>query len=70
MIEKEIKLNNESFGALLTGKKLEMIDIESRITIYPPHYGLYLTREQLEEIKLEAYRNGAKSLVELLGKIR
>ncbi len=68
-MEKEIRLTSEMFQALLQGKKLQMVvgmEKPERTTIYPPHYGLYLTHEQVSEIKAAARRAGAKEVFDLM----
>ncbi len=69
-MENEIRLTSEMFLGLLQGKKLEfVINGGKKHTLYPPHYGLYLTHEQLVEIKSRAHHEGAMSTYELLEKI-
>ena len=68
-MEKEIRLTSEMFYALLQGKKLEQITNGERMTIYPPHYGLYLTHEMLNDIKKSARHAGAMETYELLEKL-
>lgn len=67
----EIKLNEEMFYGLLQGKKLEYVQhegdgISKKWTIYPPHYGLYMTHAQLDEIRRQAYREGSTRMIELM----
>lgn len=70
-MDKEIRLTSELFQALLQGKKLEMIvGIENpeRTIIYPPHYGLHFTFEQIAEIKNAARREGSREVFDLIQK--
>lgn len=66
---KEIRITSEMFQALLQGKKLEMVvgmKNPERTVIYPPHYGLHFTFEQIAEIQHAARRAGAREVMDLL----
>ncbi len=65
----EIKLTEEMFIGLLQGKKLQQIvhlggGETKEWTIYPPHYGLYLTHAQIAELKSHAYQSGLMHMVD------
>jgi hypothetical protein len=69
--EENLHLTSEQFQGLLQGKKLVFDVMDSpksrkRTTIFPPHYGLYITREQLYFIKNEARRSGVREFIELI----
>jgi len=77
----KIQLNQETFSALLTGKKLEQVfygpplqtkDFKTSndvmIEIYPPHYGLYFTHEQINELMQMARIEGAKTTFDMFEK--
>ena len=68
-MKQEIRLTSEMFYALLQGKKLVQITNGEEMVIYPPHYGLFLTHEQLTEIKTKAHHEGAMATFELLEKL-
>lgn len=71
---KEIRLSEEMFLGLLQGKKLEYVthrgmeQEQSRLVIYPPHYGLYLTHSQIAELQRAARMEGSRELIELMDK--
>lgn len=70
-MKKEIRLTEEMFIALLQGKKLQEIvhlgnGDTNMWTIYPPHYGLYLTHAQLQEMKMQARMSGVREFIELV----
>lgn len=68
-MNKEIRLSSEMFQALLQGKKIVIevgMENPERTTVYPPHYGLHLTFEQISEIQRAARMAGAKELMDLL----
>lgn len=76
-MEKETKwhLTSEQFQGLLQGKELRFDIADSkgkirRTSIYPPHYGLYLTREQLYFIENEARRSGVREFIELIESLK
>lgn len=68
--EKIIHLTSEQFQGLLQGKKLSFQVLNGKniekTEIFPPHYGLYLTREQLYFIENEARRSGVRDFIELI----
>jgi len=71
-MEKEIRLTSEMFLALLQGKKLQMAvgwKNPKITTIYPPHYGMYFTFEQIAEIKMMAMREGRSEIIDLIDKV-
>ena len=68
-MNKEIRITSEMFQALLQGKKLVMevgMENPERTTIYPPHYGLHFTFEQIAEIERAARIAGAKEVIDLM----
>ena len=68
-MEKEIRLTSEMFLALLQGKKLQMAvgwKNPEITTIYPPHYGMYFTFEQIAEVKMMAMREGRSEILNLI----
>lgn len=72
-MEKEIRITSEMFQALLQGKKLVMevgYPKTEMTTIYPPHYGLNFTFEQIAEIQRAARRSGAQEVIDLLDSVK
>lgn len=64
----DLPLTKELFHALLEGKKLCIRTPDYELDIYPPHYGVFLTNAQIEEIRDAAIATGAKSVFDLLNK--
>lgn len=65
----ELQLNAETFRALLEGKKLRQRMFDYDLTIYPPHYGVFLTHAQIKELRYAANSEGARRTFEILLKI-
>lgn len=74
-MEKKIQLTSDLLSALLQGKKLEMQWMEvgfegvHKVTIVPPHHGIFITMEQLQKIKNWAYSESAFETWETINKI-
>lgn len=74
-MEKVIRLSSEQFQGLLQGKKLQFEEMDGKrkvkkTTIYPPHYGLYFTYEQVAEIKHLAASNAIREMFELIDSLK
>lgn len=74
MKEFEIKLDTKMYGELIAGKKviytlnLNTKD-ETRITVYPPHYGVYTTYEELIKILISSKIEHAENTADLIEKL-
>lgn len=65
--EIEFKLTEKSLKALFEGKKI-VYDYfgKSRVTIYPPSYGVFMTHEKMQQIKQAAYMRAWDEILTLI----
>jgi hypothetical protein len=70
-MELEYKITEEALQALFEGKKV-IFDYQgrSRITLYPPRYGVFITHEKMRELEDMAYSKAFMEMTKLLVELK
>jgi hypothetical protein len=58
----EIKLTYDSLIAILQGKEFHLMTFGKHFVFYPPFDGIFLTHEELYQLRLNSYHDSVNAL--------